>query len=144
MSPTVITTAPYSIRYEVGSEETNPEAAKARTRDNYESIKVALVDDVAIRIAPDGYRILFRTTGERFYTWAFKGNRTFGLPTKAAVVGALSWLVSEAKITPGTAARAEASLSSWPEEFAGAWHLLNRGPGSPLPSFAPEGFPQHV
>lgn len=129
---------------ETGSEETNPHLALAKTRDNYDSIKVALVENLAMRIAPDGYRLLFAPNGQRFYTYAHAGNRTFSLETKSRALGTLDWLVSEAKITPGTAMRLRDAISAWPEDAQTAWHMLNRGPASPLPPFAPVGMPPHI
>ena len=126
--------------YRVGSETTNPEAPQARTYDNHESIRVSNVGNLAIRIAPDGYRVLVQTDpGGRLYLLDHRGQRTYALLTLDGVIGVLDWLVQEGRTTVETATAAKASVKGWPENAGQAWPLLHRGPGQPLPPFAPEG-----
>lgn len=128
------------VQYRVGSETTNPEAPTARTFNNYESIKVAHVANLAVRIAPDGYRVLVQTEpGGRLYLMDHQGQKTFALLSISGVAGVLDWLVQQGHTTQDNADAAKAATKGWPELASQAWPLLHRGPGSPLPPFAPAG-----
>lgn len=128
------------VPYRVGSEHTNPESIHCRTSDNQPSIFVALIENLAARVTPSGYRLLFkRPQGDRYYSYASHGRRTFDLQTRGEMLAASQWLVSEAHVTLGTAARLEAAMAVWPEHSVSAWYALNNGPASRLPPYAPSG-----
>lgn len=133
------TNPPYARK---GSEVDRPDAPLCRTSTNYESIKVCRVDNVAVRIAKSGYRILFGGSNGKYFPREDIRHNTVGLVSTEAVKTKLKELAEEGSVTPKTVAAVCEALEAWPNRAGVAWSQLHPGQYTgDFPAYAPEGLP---